>query len=189
MILCLILNFRKLILANNQIHRLSVSDIKPYTRLQHLDLSNNRLHFVDMMIVDHLKDLQYLFLNTNMLRTLTNNVSFPNNFHLKFSSNPLECDCRLRWIRNSLTRLEYPIYHDEPRCEMPKALSDKKIASLSDEQFVCGPIISKPDFTVLTAATGDIATLRCDVCLDRTFHSQRRQNSTLTLFFSISGLL
>ena len=101
-----------------------------------------------------------------MLRTLANNVTFPNNFHLKLTSNPLECDCRLRWLRSGLTRLEYPIYHDEPRCEMPKALADKKIVTLRDEQFVCGPTISKPDLTVLTAAAGEIATLRCDVSTD-----------------------
>jgi hypothetical protein len=46
---------------------------------------------------------------------------------------------------------------------MPKALSDKKILTLRDEQFVCGPIISKPDLTSLIATTGEIATLRCDV--------------------------
>lgn len=116
-----------------------------------------------MLIINYLKNLQQLFLNSNMLRTLTNNITFPNNFHLKLSSNPLECDCRLRWLRNSLNRLEYPIYNDDPQCEMPKALADKKITSLRDEQFVCGPIISKPDLTFLTATTGEAATLRCDV--------------------------
>lgn len=114
-----------------------------------------------------------------MLRTLANNVTFPNNFHLKLTSNPLECDCRLRWLRSGLTRLEYPIYHDEPRCEMPKALAEKKIVALRDEQFVCGPTISKPDLTVLTAATGEIATLRCDVSTDE----RRLQNSTELRFY------
>jgi Leucine-rich repeat (LRR) protein len=155
--------FRKLVLSNNQIHRLAVSDIRAYTRLQQIDLSFNRLQYVDMLLVNHLKNLKQLFLNSNMLRTLTNNITFPNNFHLKLSSNPLECDCRLRWLRNALSRVEYPIYHDEPRCEMPKALADKNIAALRDEQFVCGPIISKPHLTVLAATTGEVATLRCDV--------------------------
>jgi hypothetical protein len=116
-----------------------------------------------MLIVNQMKNLKQLFLNSNMLRTLTNNITFPNDFHLKLSSNPLECDCRLRWLRNALNRVEYPIYHDEPRCEMPKALADKKIGTLLDAQFVCGPVISKPDLTQLFATTGDIATLRCDV--------------------------
>jgi hypothetical protein len=116
-----------------------------------------------MSIINSLTNLKQLFLNSNMLRTLTNNITFPNDFHLKLSSNPLECDCRLRWLRNALNRVEYPIYHDEPRCEMPKALADKKIGTLLDAQFVCGPVISKPDLTQLFATTGDIATLRCDV--------------------------
>jgi hypothetical protein len=116
-----------------------------------------------MLIVNQMKNLKQLFLNSNMLRTLTNNITFPNDFHLKLSSNPLECDCRLRWLRNALNRVEYPIYHDEPRCEMPKALADKKIGTLLDAQFVCGPVISKPDLTLLFATTGEIATLRCDV--------------------------
>jgi hypothetical protein len=137
--------------------------VRSYTRLQQLDLSLNRLQHVDMSIVHHLKSLKQLFLNSNMLRTLTNNVTFPNNFHLKLSSNPLECDCRLRWLRTALSRVEYPIYHDEPQCETPKALADKKIVTLRDEQFVCGPIISKPDLTALDVATGEVATLRCDV--------------------------
>ena len=157
------LKFRKLILSNNQIHRLTVSDIRSFKRLQQIDLSFNRLQYVDMLLVNYLKNLKQLFLNSNMLRTLNNNITFPNNFHLKLSSNPLECDCRLRWLRNALNRLEYPIYHDEPRCEMPKALADKKIVTLRDEQFVCGPIISKPDLTVLAVTTGEAATLRCDV--------------------------
>ncbi len=157
------IKFRKLVLSNNQIHRLTMSDIRAYTRLQQLDLSFNRLQYVDMLLVNYLKNLKQLFLNSNMLRVLTNNITFPNNFRFKLSSNPLECDCRLRWLRNALNRVEYPIYHDEPQCEMPKALADKKIAALRDEQFVCGPIISKPDLTVLTATTGEVATLRCDV--------------------------
>ncbi|UJR35543.1 hypothetical protein I4U23_028297 [Adineta vaga] len=159
-------NLIKLILSNNQIHRLTLSDTRAYQRLQQLDLSFNRLQYVDMSIVSQLKNLKQLYLNSNMLRTLTNNVTFSNNFHLKLSSNPLECDCRLRWLRNALNRVEYPIYHDEPQCEMPKALADKKIASLSEAQFVCGPLISKPDLTFLTVATGEIATLRCDVYSD-----------------------
>jgi Leucine-rich repeat (LRR) protein len=154
---------RKLVLAYNQIHRLTMSDIRAYKRLQQLDLSFNRLQYVDMFLVNHLKNLRQLFLNSNMLRTLTHNVTFLNNFQLKLSSNPLECDCRLRWLRNALNRVEYPIYNDEPQCEMPKALAGKKIVTLRDEQFVCGPIISKPDLTVLTATAGEIATLRCDV--------------------------
>jgi hypothetical protein len=157
------IKFRKLILSNNQIHRLTISDIRSYKRLQQIDLSFNRLQYVDMLLVNYLKNLKQLFLNSNMLRTLNNNITFPNNFHLKLSSNPLECDCRLRWLRNALNRLEYPIYHDEPQCEMPKTLADKKILTLRDEQFVCGPIISKPDLTVLAVTTGEVATLRCDV--------------------------
>ncbi|CAF1355289.1 unnamed protein product [Adineta steineri] len=159
-------NLIKLILSNNQIHRLTVSDIQAYNRLQQLDLSYNRLQYVDMLIVNHLKYLKQLYLNSNMLRTLTNNITFPSNFHLKLSSNPLECDCRLRWLRNAFNRVEYPIYHDEPRCEMPKALADKKIGTLLDAQFVCGPLISKPDLTLLAATTGEVATLRCDVYSD-----------------------
>ena len=142
---------------------MTIDDIRAYKRLQQLDLSFNRLQYVDMFLVTHLKNLRQLFLNSNMLRTLTHNVTFPNNFYLKLTSNPLECDCRLRWLRNALNRVEYPIYNDEPQCEMPKALADKKIVTLRDEQFVCGPIISKPDSTVLTATTGEVATLRCDV--------------------------
>ena len=154
---------RKLILSNNQIHRLALSDVRPYSRLQQLDLSFNRLQYVDMSLVKHLKSLKQLFLNSNMLRTLTNNITFPNNFYLKLSLNPLECDCRLRWLRHQLNRVEYPIYHDEPQCEMPKALADKKMVTLRDEQFVCGPIIAKPDLTMLAVTSGEMATLRCDV--------------------------
>ena len=168
--------FRKLLLAHNQIHRLSLSDVRWYQRLQQLDLSFNRLQFVDMSIVNHLSNLTRFFLHSNLLKTLTNNVTFVRNFHFKVSGNPLECDCRLRWLRNTLNRLEYPIYHDEPKCEMPKALADKKIVTLRDEQFVCGPLISKPELTMLTATSGEVATLRCDVsdlaCVCETNKSQ-----------------
>jgi hypothetical protein len=154
---------RKLVLTHNQIQRLAFSDVRSYPRLQQLDVSFNRLQYVDMSIVNHLSNLKKLFVHANLLKTLTNNVTFASNFHFKLSSNPLECDCRLRWLRNTLNRLEYPIYHDEPKCEMPKALADKKIVTLRDEQFVCGPLISKPELTLLTATSGEIATLRCDV--------------------------
>ncbi|CAF0826033.1 unnamed protein product [Rotaria sp. Silwood1] len=159
-------NLEKLILSHNQIQHLTISDIRAYNHLEELDLSFNRLQYIDMTIVNYLKNLKNLFLNSNMLRTLTNNIKFPNYFRFKLNLNPLECDCRLRWLRNALNRVEYPIYHDEPQCEMPKALADKKIITLSDEQFVCGPIISKPDIRTLVATTGELATLRCDVYSD-----------------------
>lgn len=159
-------NLLQLRLSNNQIHRLTMSDIRAYKRLQQLDMSFNRLQYVDMSIMNSLKHLRTLLLNSNMLRTLHNNITFPNNFQLKLSSNPWDCDCRLRWLRNALLRVEYPIYNDEPQCEMPKALSGKKIVQLREEQFVCGPIISKPDTTILTVTTGETATLRCDVYSD-----------------------
>jgi hypothetical protein len=157
------IKFRKLILSNNQIQRLTLSDIRSYNRLQHLDLSYNRLQYVDMTIINYLINLKKFFLNSNLLKTLTNNITFPKNFHFKLSLNPFECDCRIRWLRNALNRLEYPIYHDEPQCEMPKTLADKKILTLRDEQFVCGPIISKPDSRSFITTTGEIVTLRCDV--------------------------
>lgn len=183
--------FRKLVLSNNQIHRLALSDIRAYQRLQHLDVSSNRLQYVDMSIVSYLKNLKYLFLNSNMLRTLANNVTFSNNFHLKLSANPLECDCRLRWLRNALNRVEYPIYHDEPQCEMPKALAGKQIASLLDAQFVCGPLISKPDLTLLAAASGEVATLRCDVSdlFVRTLAREIDANLRCELFPAITPLI
>ena len=144
---------------------MTLSDIRAYQRLQYLDLSFNRLQYIDMSIINHLTNLKQLYIQSNLLRTLTNNITFPNNFHFKLSSNLFECDCRIRWLRNALSRLEYPIYHDEPLCEMPKALDGKKIVALRDEQFVCGPIISKPDLTSLIATSGEIITLRCDVRL------------------------
>ena len=157
------IKFRILVLSHNRIQYLKSSDIQMYSRLQELDLSFNRLRYIDMSIINSLNSLRKLFLNSNMLKTLTNNAKFPNNFHLKLNSNPLECDCRLRWLRYELNRVQYPIYHDEPRCEMPRALADKKIVILRDEQFVCGPIISKPELRVHVASTGELTTLRCDV--------------------------
>ncbi|CAF2033308.1 unnamed protein product [Rotaria magnacalcarata] len=159
-------NLVKLILSHNHIQRLTISDVRVYNRLEELDLSFNRLQYIDMTIVNSLKNLKKLFINSNMLKSLTNNIKFPNNFHFKLSSNPFECDCRLRWLRNALNRLQYPIYHDEPKCETPKALADRKITTLSNEQFVCGPILSKPDMRIFIAATGELVTLRCDVYSD-----------------------
>lgn len=119
-----------------------------------------------MSIINNLKHFKKLLINSNMLKTLTNNIKFPNNFHFKLSSNPFECDCRIRWLRNALNRLQYPIYHDEPQCETPKALASKKITTLSDEQFVCGPILSKPDMRIPIVTAGELVTLRCDVSRD-----------------------
>jgi hypothetical protein len=62
---------------------------------------------------------------------------------------------------------------------MPKALADKKIVTLRDEQFVCGPIISKPDLTSLVATSGEIATLRCDV---RFLQSNLRKKNSFQFF-------
>ena len=154
-----------MILSHNEIRHLTISDIRPYYKLQQLDVSFNHLESIDMSIVHHLIHLKRLYLNSNLLRTLNQNITFPSAFHFKVSSNPLECDCRLRWLRNGLNRVEYPISHDDPKCEMPKALSEKSIVLLRDEQFVCGPFISKPDLNVLTVTSGELTTLRCDVSL------------------------
>ena len=161
---------------------MTLADLRPYHRLQDLDLSFNRLQYVDMSIINNFKSLKRFSIQSNSLKTLTNNVTFPSNFHLKFSSNPLECDCRLRWLRNALNRLEYPIYHDEAQCETPKALAEKSIVSLGEEQFVCGPILSKPDLSVVAVISGERATLRCDV------RRKRKENLFEIFSFVVSGL-
>lgn len=154
---------RKLILSNNRIQRLTFSDVRVYPKLEHLDLSNNSLELIETSIINELKFLKRLFLSSNQLKSFSNNVSFPQVFHLKLSGNRFECDCHLRWLRNSLNRLEYPVSHDNPTCETPKNLADRSLVSLSEEKFVCGPFISKSESNSVNVAPGDQTTLRCDV--------------------------
>ncbi|CAF1082983.1 unnamed protein product [Didymodactylos carnosus] len=163
-----------LILSHNKIKRLDVNDLKNFLNINRLELSYNKLEYVDINIIRNLSKLKVFYINNNSLRTLSpssnndnnNNFTLTDNFRLKLSGNPLECDCHLRWLRTNLNRLEYPVYSDDPVCEMPKALSGKKIQSLREEQFVCGPIITKPNLTLLVASSGQKATLRCDVYSD-----------------------
>ncbi|CAF0922672.1 unnamed protein product [Didymodactylos carnosus] len=163
-----------LILSHNKIQRLAVNDLKNFPNINRLELPYNKLDYVDINVIRNLSKLKVFYINNNSLRTLSpssiddndNNFTLTDNFRLKIGGNPLECDCHLRWLRTNLNRLEYPVYSDDPVCEIPKALSGKKIQTLREEQFVCGPIITKPNLTLLVASSGEMATLRCDVYSD-----------------------
>ena len=51
--------------------------------------------------------------------------------------NPLNCDCKTKWLRNWVSSQEQPLNGDEPRCYFPKALSGNPLRQLRSSRFTC----------------------------------------------------
>lgn len=126
-----------LVLYGNRITSLPTQVFHGLTSLQLLLMNSNKIQCIRKDTFRDLKAVNLLSLYDNKIQTLENGT-----FHglsslqtLHLARNPFHCDCRIGWIVGWLR--ENPVETSGARCEGPKRMHKRKLASLHKEQLKC----------------------------------------------------
>ncbi|OXA44085.1 Protein slit [Folsomia candida] len=158
---------RRLDLSNNQIQKIAVDAFRNLKSMTSLVLYGNRITVLPPGIFNGLSSLQLLLLNANRITCIRrdtfqdlNNLSLLSLYDNKIQSlengtfealrniqtlhlarNPFHCDCRLRWLSDYLHG--NPIETSGARCEAPKRMQRKRLASFREDKMKCDEEDSK----------------------------------------------
>ena len=76
---------------------------------------------------------------------------------MELSSNPWECDCRLRPLQHWLVNFNVP-YTTEPQCAGPARLKGKAFGRLAVDEFACPPEVISSGPRYVEAKSGEFKT-------------------------------
>ncbi|XP_021153937.2 leucine-rich repeat neuronal protein 2 [Columba livia] len=134
--------------------------------LTKLDVTNNpKLSFIHPKAFHHLPQLETLMLNNNALSALHKQTveSLPNLQEISIHSNPIRCDCVIRWVNSTENRIRF-IEPQSTLCAEPPDLKRRHIRDVPFREMTdrCLPLISTKSFpSRLEAADGDNVSLHC----------------------------
>ncbi|NWI69168.1 LRRN2 protein, partial [Todus mexicanus] len=134
--------------------------------LTKLDVTNNpKLSFIHPNAFHHLPQLETLMLNNNALSALHKQTveSLPNLQEISIHSNPIRCDCVIRWVNSTETRIRF-IEPQSTLCAEPPDLKRRHIRDVPFREMTdrCLPLISTKSFpSRLEVADGDNVSLHC----------------------------
>ncbi|NWI86524.1 LRRN2 protein, partial [Pitta sordida] len=134
--------------------------------LTKLDVTNNpKLSFIHPNAFHHLPQLETLMLNNNALSALHKQTveSLPNLQEISIHSNPIRCDCVIRWVNSTDTHIRF-IEPQSTLCAEPPDLQRRHIRDVPFREMTdqCLPLISAKSFpSRLELADGDNVSLHC----------------------------
>lgn len=147
-------NLEDINLDSNRLKEMNLSIFDSLTELKSIDLSNNKIEIIYPTIL--LKSIETLKLDGNQIRRIpeTFQALFENLKSITLHSNPLHCNCELRWfikwMENSGDKIK-PL--EKIQCSTP---IQKNITLISNYGFQCRPP------TIFNATKGsDSLTLVC----------------------------
>uniref|UniRef100_A0AC35U6H7 EGF-like domain-containing protein n=1 Tax=Rhabditophanes sp. KR3021 TaxID=114890 RepID=A0AC35U6H7_9BILA len=131
---------------NTKIHRLDLSEnvlsiltddqlVGP-TAMRNLQLDRNQLTCLDNKAIAQWKNLEILTINGNSINTL-GELDFVNKLRtLRLGDNPWHCDCRLKWMKKSLS----PSQLGSAKCHKPLLLQGRSILNVNEDTMKCSGI-------------------------------------------------
>nr|XP_033774755.1 leucine-rich repeat neuronal protein 2 [Geotrypetes seraphini] len=134
--------------------------------LTKLEVTNNpKLSFIHPNAFHHLPQMETLMLNNNALSALHKQTveSLPNLQEISLHSNPIHCDCIIRWVNTTENHIRF-IEPQSMLCTEPPELKQQHIRDipLQDMTDRCLPLISRQSFLSRTeVAVGETVTLHC----------------------------
>ncbi|XP_072029410.1 uncharacterized protein [Amphiura filiformis] len=156
-------NLERLVLNNNMLTKVKPEVFSRLQRLNTLMMENNHLKIVPPLY--GLRSLRTLSLKSNYLHTFDSTTmrSMPSLNKLFLTGNPLQCDCRLRGLKDWYQRL--PVRHlpfEIPVCDIPAAYRGKRLTAVRKTDLRCtAPIISYTSGREISSLTGQNITLQC----------------------------
>ncbi|XP_028652551.1 leucine-rich repeat neuronal protein 2 [Erpetoichthys calabaricus] len=135
--------------------------------LTKLEITNNpRLSYVHPRAFQHLSSMESLMLNSNALSALHRQTihSLPSLQEISLHTNPIRCDCLIRWVGAEDDR---PVRFIEPQstfCSEPPELKSRKLKEVSFREMAdsCLPLIAPGTFpSHIRVRPGGSLTLHC----------------------------
>ena len=119
---------------SNQIEDLPVETFKSLSQLNILLLSTNKINCLRRGLFDNVTHLRLLSLFGNKIRSIEdgtfNNIKSTSTLHL--GSNPLICDCNLKWISFMPARVS-----SSAKCDYPERVAGKAVSQMDSDEFIC----------------------------------------------------
>ncbi|XP_021329535.1 leucine-rich repeat neuronal protein 3 [Danio rerio] len=139
--------------------------------LTKIEATNNpRLSYIHPNAFSQLPRLESLMLNSNALRALHHITveSLPNLQEVSIHSNPIYCDCVIRWINMNNTRVRF-MELDALLCAGPSEFEGRLVKQVHSREMadICLPLISPeslPD--QVNVGTGHLVSLHCRAFAD-----------------------
>ncbi|XP_067213721.1 protein artichoke [Linepithema humile] len=141
-------------LSHNDINDVSERDVfLPPLNLTNLHLSNNHLNHVPLDKILPLPNLKVLDLEKNEIGVFDEKFMkiIKNGTILKYSGNPIHCDCHARPLKRWLKSQTYlPTEWSSVMCESPNYLANKPISEVTEDLMNCGEreIQEKPELGI-----------------------------------------
>lgn len=133
-------NLRRLeIIGSLRLRKISAGAFAANTNLETLMLSSNKaLVEVQEGAFSGLPHLKNIILRDNSLTTLAEGLFPWNELHqLDLSENPINCDCRMLWLRNLLLTRNTSQNQENVLCATPERLKDESLRMLTPDLLGC----------------------------------------------------
>ncbi|MBN3303343.1 leucine-rich repeat neuronal protein 2 [Amia ocellicauda] len=154
---------------NNMDHLVSIehSALENLPELTKLEITNNpRLSYIHPQAFQRLSRMESLMLNSNALSALHRETvrSLPGLQEISLHSNPIRCDCLIRWVGAEDDR---PVRFIEPQstfCSEPPELKARRVKEVSFREMAdsCLPLIAPGTFpSHIHVRHGDNLALHC----------------------------
>ncbi|KAJ8024817.1 Leucine-rich repeat and immunoglobulin-like domain-containing nogo receptor-interacting protein 2 [Holothuria leucospilota] len=157
-------NLEVLLLQSNSISSITTEHFRSLRALRTLSLEGNLLQRLPVM--NSLLALTVLNVKSNLLETFDQQTlqSLTRLNKLQLVGNKLQCDCRLRALKQfyiASGRAHHP--HEIPLCNAPKppSLRGSRITTVSGEDFVCTAPTIRSGMTTLHSMESSSAILSC----------------------------
>lgn len=152
---------RRIDLSNNEIRSIASDAFRNLKSLTSLVLYGNKITHLPSRLFDGLTSLQLLLINANKIKCIEKDTFhdlsslnllslYDNSLHnlpngtfdgmkslqtLHLARNPFSCDCGLSWLAEWMDR--NPVETSGARCDQPRKLHKKKMATIKPEQMKC----------------------------------------------------
>ncbi|CEF71563.1 Slit homolog 2 protein [Strongyloides ratti] len=127
---------QRLDLSENALTIITDDQLNGPLSMRNLQLDRNQLTCLDSREISNWKSLEVLELNGNSLNTLGELDYITNLRTLRLADNPWHCDCRLKWMKRSLT----PFQLGNAKCHKPLLLHGRSLVNVNEDNMKCSGI-------------------------------------------------
>jgi hypothetical protein len=132
-------------LSNNRIGSLDEPEA-PFNlpeNITHLYLQNNQISLINYTKITSLRNIQEVNFENNLLWHLNKTLidAIKSGVSIKFSGNPLICNCGLRSLKHFLLAQEFPpTQYADLLCNEPRHVSGISLRDIEDRQLTCSEV-------------------------------------------------